>query len=217
MYSTSPGSRCPISAMLLRTASSLGTLPRCAHLLTCAQDQDLMCGPGIVAGSVMNPLTRTHDYGGYNVLRRGFRTELVPVLPDSTKAVHCDTMNGNFVYIPHAITAVLGNLEGSFTHQFCDLDYGLRAAQAGFQVTIAPGYCGTCKPNSAKNTWRDETIPFRERWLNLVSPKGAPPLEWLTFVRRHYRWRWLFYLLSPYVKTILKYGITTKPHQKRPA
>jgi GT2 family glycosyltransferase len=128
---------------------------------------------------------------------------LEPVLPDTHNPLACDSMNGNFVLIPGEIVGVLGNLEKRFRHQIGDVDYGLRARAAGFDVVLAPGYFGWCSNNTSEGTWRDSSISFKKRWKDLMSPKGAPVSEWLLYTRRHYGWRWPLYFASPYVKTVL--------------
>ncbi len=175
----------------------------CQRLLACAQEWSLQHGPAIVLGSVKDPATHHRSYGGFVHKQRGLRMELTPVFPNDSVPTRCDTMNGNLVYVPRVIAQALGNLEYRFTHQLGDVDYGLRARKRGFDVLVAPGYFGECQSNPPAGTWRDKNLPFRERWANLMSPKGAPPREWLLFVRRHYGWRWPLYALSPYVQTAL--------------
>ncbi len=183
----------------------------CERLLGSVAAWEQERGPAIAAGSVLDPLTQEHAYGGFKMLRRGPKVQLRPVLPDPERSQLCDTTNGNFVYVPQKIAAALGTLEARFTHQLGDIDYGLRAGKAGFDVIVAPGYFGTCQPNSFAGTWRDRRLPFRERWQNLLSPKGAPPREWLLFVKRHYGVRWPIYAVSPYLMTLL----TSVPLRRR--
>ena len=173
------------------------------RLLATARAWERERGPAIVVGSVQDAGTGAHTYGGFTMQRHGLSMSLHPVLPDTQKPMACDSMNGNFVLIPSEIVAVLGNLEERFRHQIGDVDYGLRARAAGLDVVLAPGYFGYCSHNTSRGTWRDRSIPFRQRWKNLMSPKGAPVREWLLYTRRHYGWRWPLYFASPYAKTIL--------------
>jgi GT2 family glycosyltransferase len=124
-------------------------------------------------------------------------------------------MNCNFALIPHQVAEVVGNVERRYRHQFGDLDYGLRARRAGFEVVIAPGYIGECHPNSWAGSWRDPNIPFARRWAQLTSPKGVPFPEWFLFTRRHYGWRWPYYSISPYLKTIVS-SLFTRNHMDTP-
>ncbi len=159
-------------------------------------------GPAIVVGSVHDAVTGAHTYGGFVMQRHGLSMSLQPIVPDAHHSLACDSMNGNFVLIPSEIVDVLGNLEVRFRHQIGDVDYGLRARAAGFDVVLAPGYFGCCSGNSNQGTWRDASLSFSKRWKNLMSPKGAPMGEWLLYTRRHYGWRWPLYFASPYVKTV---------------
>jgi GT2 family glycosyltransferase len=158
--------------------------------------------PPIIVGSLRDPQTGARSYGGYRVRRRGLTLKLEPVVPDVSRPLCCDTMNGNLVLIPASVAAALGNLDPGYTHQWGDLDYGLRAGKSGIPVFAAPGYFGECTDNSIANTWRDQSIPRSRRWSHLMSPKGAPPREWLRFTSRHFGWRWPFYAASPYLKTL---------------
>jgi len=174
-----------------------------ARLVQCEREWRTTHGPAMVVGSVQDAATGKHTYGGFVMRRRGLSMSLVSVPPDPVKPVACDTVNGNFVLVPKEVVAVLGNLEAGFRHQIGDVDYGLRARAAGFDVVLAPGYLGSCSSNSVAGTWRDRTQPFVKRWRNLMSPKGAPVREWLLYTRRHYGWRWPLYAMSPYLKTIV--------------
>lgn len=159
--------------------------------------------PAIIVGSMCDPETNKRTYGGFSKRENGLHYRLEPVNPHDDCAVRCETMNGNFTLIPRSIAEHLGNLDCAFRHQLGDLDYGLRATREGIPILVAPGYYGSCPDNSARGTWRDRSLPRRKRWEHLMSPKGAPIREWLTFTYRHYGWRWLLYALSPYVKVLL--------------
>lgn len=156
----------------------------------------------IVVGSTCSPVTGEHSYGGMKILRRGAKVEFIKIAPREDRPQFCDTMNGNIALIPSAVAQAVGNLDPRYHHHFGDLDYGLRARSAGFRIVIARGYLGECGNNSSSGTWRDTSLSLKKRWANLLSPKGQPPTEWARFTWRHYGWRWLHYLLSPYLKTI---------------
>jgi GT2 family glycosyltransferase len=172
------------------------------RITVCARRWLAASGPAIVVGSTKSPDSGMHSYGGIAMRADGFALKLEKVTPGESLPIGCDTMNGNVVLIPSEIAAVVGNLDESFHHQFGDLDYGLRARRAGFKVVVAPGYAGECLSNSSSGTWRDSGLTFKKRWKNLTSPKGVPLGEWLIFTRRHYGWRWPYYAISPYLKTI---------------
>lgn len=171
--------------------------------------------PAIVVGSMRSPVTGEHSYGGYVKHTHGLVVWSDAVIPLSSTSVPCDTMNGNFALIPKEIAEVVGNIEKGFRHQFGDFDYGLRAKMAGFEVVVAPGYIGECPTNSNVQTWRDPSASFAQRWKSLMSPKGVPVRDWLLYTRRHLGWRWFYYAVSPYLKTITSSVFSKKA--KRPA
>ena len=159
--------------------------------------------PTIVVGSTRSPLTGAQSYGGFLKRTSGPVFQLEMIAAHWSRALPCDTMNGNFVLVPSEVVAKVGNLERRFQHQFGDLDYGLRAKSAGFDLLVMAGYAGDCFDNPCAGTWRDQTISLARRWRHLMSPKGVPLMEWTFFVRRHFGWRWSHYALSPYVKTLV--------------
>lgn len=173
-----------------------------SRIIACARAWLAQGSPAIVVGSMRSPQTGECSYGGLAKLSHGLGIRFEKIVPHSSASRRCDTMNGNCALIPRAIAESVGNIEARFCHQFGDLDYGLRAKNAGFDVVIAPGYAGECLPNSRRGTWRDSSITFRKRWKILMSPKGVPIQEWLLFTSRHYGWRWVYYVLSPYLTTI---------------
>jgi GT2 family glycosyltransferase len=173
------------------------------RLTACAHGEAESLGAAIVAGSIRDPHTGERSYGGLRKRASRFRLDFIPLAPDNREPVRCDTMNGNFTLIPAFVAERLGNLDGAFSHQLGDFDYGLRATEAGIPVILAPGYYGRCSDNPACGTWRDRSQPLSRRWRHVLSPKGAPIREWPLYTRRHFGWRWPLYALSPYIKTIL--------------
>jgi GT2 family glycosyltransferase len=167
--------------------------------------------PAIMVGSARSPASRKLSYGGYKVRKSGLSLRFDLVKPHPQKVIPCDTMNGNLVLIPAEVAKRIGNLEERFRHQFGDLDYGLRAKQAGFPILVAPGFLGHCAENSPAGTWKDQRTTFMRRWSNLLSPKGVPFREWILFTQRHYGWRFPVYALSPYLKTIVSSLLHPRP------
>lgn len=179
--------------------------PNALRILIACADAEMAKGkPAIIVGSVSDPKTGARTYGGFRRQIDGLRVHFPAVEPDPSVPLPCDTMNGNFTLIPAAAAKAVGNLDAIFRHQIGDMDYGLRAKKAGFNVLMAPGYCGVCTSNSDQKTWRDPAMTRKQRWTHLMSPKGAPPREWFTFTRRHYGWRWLHHAILPYLKTLLR-------------
>jgi GT2 family glycosyltransferase len=172
------------------------------RLIVCAESALTAGKAAIVAGSTRSTKSGKQSYGGLAMRKRGAVVRFDLIEPDPFAVRRCDTMNANFALIPAEIARVVGNLDARFHHQFGDLDYGLRAGWAGFDLVVAPGFVGTCSENSVRGTWRDLDATLRVRWKDLLSPKGVPLKEWLLFTRRHYGCRFPHYAASPYLKTV---------------
>lgn len=187
------------------------------RLISLAREELKSGVPTIVTGSTRSPLTGKQSFGGFLKRTRGLVLNLEMIEAHPSRSIPCETMNGNFALIPAEITSVLGNIEERFQHQFGDLDYGLRARRAGFEVVVMPGYVGDCFSNQFTGTWRDSALSFPKRWRHLMSPKGVPIKEWVLFTHRHFGWRWLHYALSPYVKTIVSSLLPKNPWRRAKA
>ena len=155
----------------------------------------------IVIGSTCEEGQDALSYGGWEVSRGRFslmRWYKTPAATGQWKT--CDTMNGNCVLIPRAVVKVVGNIDPGYTHGMGDMDYGLRAKQAGCQIVVAPGFHGYCSANDGAGLWTDTTLPLLERWKRLLGPKGLPMREWKIFTRRHAGGLWMINWLWPYLK-----------------
>lgn len=160
----------------------------------------------IVAGSARDPKTGMHTYGG---VVRSSRIHPIKyrLLEPEDRPIQCDTMNGNCVLIPRAVVARVHNLSAEFQHALGDFDYGLRARKAGCTVWIAPGFMGTCAWNDITGGFLDTRSPLRKRWQHMMSNKGLPPGEYLTYARRHAGKLWPFFWILPYLKVVLGLSI----------
>lgn len=101
----------------------------------------------IIVGSVCDPKTGEHSYGGYVRKSLWHPVRLKQVLVDGS-IQECHTMNGNCVLIPRLIAQDVGNLAAEFNHMFGDIDYGFRAKKKGHRIWAAPDYIGTCPPHA---------------------------------------------------------------------
>lgn len=155
----------------------------------------------IVVGSTRDPDTGRTTYGGLR--RAGGARRLhfeVLVEPDAPggEPRECETMNTNCVLVPCDVVARIGFFNKTFTQSFADIDYGLRARQAGCSVWVAPGTVGTCARNPPL-----ERLPLRQELRRLTALKGGlPPREWVTFARDWAGPLWPVYALSPYVRRL---------------
>lgn len=165
----------------------------------------------IVVGAVTNPTSGEVSYGGYR--RDGKPLDLERLAPNG-HVQPVDTMNGNVVLVPSAVRAAIGPPDLTFSHNMADMDFAFRARSAGFGVVLASRAVGRCETNTAKQRWRDPSVPLRERWALVRSFKGLPPREWWTFTRRHTGFWWPRYLLSPYVRAVTA-GLTLRGRSVR--
>jgi GT2 family glycosyltransferase len=157
--------------------------------------------PLIVIGSTCEEGQEALSYGGWEVSRGRFALMRWYKTPPATDHwTTCDSMNGNCVLVPRAVVKVTGNIDPGYTHGMGDMDYGLRAKQAGCQIVVAPGFHVYCSANDGAGLWTDTTLPLLERWQKLLGPKGLPLQEWKLFTRRHAGGLWVINWLWPYVK-----------------
>lgn len=157
----------------------------------------------ILIGSTRNPATQELTYGGVvgSSSLLPFRYEPVP--PSKDRLLPCDTMNGNFVFIPAAAARRVGNLDPVYEHAMGDTDYGLRARRLGVRLYVLPGFVGECGRNPAAGGFRDKSLPLSVRWRRIRQPKGLPFRSWLHFTRRHGGRLWPLYFLWPYLKVVM--------------
>lgn len=141
-----------------------------------------------------------HGQRTYGGLRRGSRPlQFLPVEVASC-TVPCDTSNGNVVLVPRSVVLAVGSVDPIFPHAMGDIDFGLRATAAGFEVVQAGGFVGRCEGNPP-------AVPAataRERLRRRRSVKQLPPAAWWTFCRRH-AGPWVVpYFAKPYLEAVLK-------------
>lgn len=160
-------------------------------------------GLALVVGSTRDAVTGRHSYGGERV-RSAARPLSFVLVPPSSQCQEVETFNGNVVLLPAAVVRQVGLLDPAFEHAMGDIDYGLRARKQGVRLLLAPGFQGACSNNPLNGTFRDVSLPFRKRWLQLLSRKGLPWRSWLVMTRRHAGWRWPAYFAWPYVKVLLE-------------
>ena len=159
--------------------------------------------PAVIVGTTQDAPGGTPTYGG---LRRKsvWRPLTHTLVFAQTAPASCETMNGNCVLIPNEAAKRLGNLEASFVHSMGDIDYGLRASNAGFPLMVLPGYVGLCSHNPISNTFMDARLSLSQRWSKITGEKGLPMKQRYILVRRHGGWVWPFVYVWPYIKVIFR-------------
>ncbi|MEL6495367.1 MAG: glycosyltransferase family 2 protein [Cyanobacteria bacterium J06623_7] len=158
----------------------------------------------IVVGSTQDPLTGKPTYGGAVKSKRWYSNKL-EFLEPGNELQECDTMYGNCVFIPRAVAQKVGNIDSAYVHSLGDIDYGLRARQAGCTVWAAPGFVGTCAQNAVAGSWIDPNLSVRQRLKKVVQVKNFPFSPWTAFTKRHSGSFWFFFWCLPYIRAIIGY------------
>ncbi len=157
----------------------------------------------IVVGSTIEPTSRAVTYGGFK-RRRGFGMSFVRVAP-APKPQLIDAFNGNIVLVAKVAYEALGGIDGGFAHSMADLDYGLRAKVQGLSPVLAPGVQGDCTNDHRHAYLEDPQMSFRARIRSLEERKNVPISSRLRFLKRHCRFAWPAFVLSPYVRIAVRH------------
>jgi GT2 family glycosyltransferase len=124
-------------------------------------------------------------------------------------------MEGNCVLIPDAIARQVGNIDTALVHNRGDFDYGLRAAQLGYGIWVAPGLYATCERDAVE--WRTPRLPLRHRLGALHESKYALDQKVLV-ARSHYGPLWFLAPLAVYAYIFLSHPfglLFSQRHTKR--
>lgn len=153
----------------------------------------------VIVGKTVSPSTQAVTYGGFCVNDGLSKLSFRRMREDEPIA---RTMNGNLVLLPARARDDIGLLSERYTHTFGDIDYGLRATEAGYKIFQAPNPVGFQEYNvEAKK--KIATLN-RANWrFILLHPKGLPWREWLYFCRRHGGMLWPVNFVGRYAKLIV--------------
>lgn len=155
-----------------------------------------------IIGATTAPGRDEITYSGYYRSNRFHPGMVEKITTFDGAPVKCDTMNGNFVLIPRAITDVLGPIDNSFIHGYGDFDYGYRINQIGGETWIAPNPIGECAANDLRKLDL-RGLTLREKWSKINSPFGLPFKSWTLFMYRHGGIMGLIILLGIYGKKLV--------------
>lgn len=147
----------------------------------------------IAVASIADSVTREANYGGVS-MRKGILS------PADTEI--CDTFTANCVLVPRAVYKELGVFHDAYTHAMGDTDYGIQARRKGISILKSTRFLGTCGSNPVENTWRDKSLPRKERLRLLQTTKGLPFREWLAFTQRNFGFRWPYYAVAPILRIL---------------
>ena len=128
-------------------------------------------------------------YGGIerasSILPWKFR--MVPPLPDAPR--ECDTLNGNFVFIPAKVAQRTGGIDQAFVQMHADLVLGLTARRFGARVWVMPGHAGICEANTTgRKNWKAPGLSITERLRIMQHPLGYPLGPNVAYARRFGLW-----------------------------
>ncbi|MBF7012798.1 glycosyltransferase family 2 protein [Novosphingobium resinovorum] len=170
-----------------------------AQLFNFQKEMEAAHGPKVISvGKVVDPDTSKVTYGGFTVVPGLSRLRFVRS-PDNGKP--CDTMNGNCVLIPAQAVAEVGILSEKYRHHTGDIDYGLRARNAGYQLFQSREPVGRTHFNHIAHA-KVSTLTWANRKFIFTHPKGIPVGEWLHFCRSHGGWMWPVNFAVRYAKIL---------------
>lgn len=153
--------------------------------------------PGaILVGAVRDGLHGGISFSAYRRLGR-HPLRLRSVVPGGAPQA-VDTMNGNVVLVPSTAAQRIGGIDGGFSHGLADIDYGLRACDAGVPVVLGSGTFGECPPTPDRWYPRDYAT-VRAAWRGFIGIKGGGhPRSLVRILRRHAPVMWVLYLARTY-------------------
>ncbi len=140
------------------------------------------------------------SYSGYDVQPSPFAFKLRRIFPDPYSLKRIQTFNGNIVYVSKSVVDSIGINDGAFFHNLGDVDYGLRAKQAGIDVFLLPGTLGVCESNQEKRRqgYGSRKLSLVQQWRKVNTHHGLPFASWLRFTRRHSGAWWPIHFILPY-------------------
>lgn len=150
----------------------------------------------IVVGRTIDPHSREVSYGG--LVRAGAISRLNFRFLTGQE-VSCDTMNGNCVLIPAIAANEVGINSESYRHAFGDIDYGLRARRAGYEIVELKEPVAQQEANKKFEASISTLTPNNWRFV-LTDAKGIPWREWLLFCREFGGPLWVVNFLVRYLK-----------------
>ncbi|MEI6446554.1 MAG: glycosyltransferase [Actinomycetes bacterium] len=151
--------------------------------------------PEAIAVGAMRDLDGELSYSGVRFTSRWHPLRFERVEPGEAP-IEVEAMNGNLVLVPARIASSIGGVDGGFSQQAGDFDYGIRARAAGAVLLLAPGTLGVCPRNEPT----PEPAGLKARWRRLNDPVGLANRDQLRFIRRHGSWVRPMLLVVPYIQ-----------------
>jgi GT2 family glycosyltransferase len=155
-------------------------------------------GYKLAVGYTTSPVSGLVTYGGLK-RKRGFSRIAFEKTSDNKDQIV--SMNGNCVLISKRIYDSLGLLDSRYQHSFGDIDYGLRAIKAGYDIQISSKPVAFMESNNTAYSETKKLNPV-ELFSVMRDPKGVPLWEWLHFTRTHAGFIWPLNFLYRYLKML---------------
>lgn len=154
----------------------------------------------------------TISYSGYNAVRSPFAFRLKRIEPDATVVKPVSTFNGNIVLIGRGVVDAIGLNDPNFFHNLGDVDYGLRARQAGIPILLLPETLAACESNAAKvqSGYGSPHLSVVAQWRKVNTHHGLPFRSWWRFTRRHSGNWWPLHFLLPYRHLVKFWNVAPK-------
>lgn len=129
-----------------------------------------VCG---IVGSTKAVNGEQCTYGGRD------RAEVL-VIPNG-RLQKCQWANWNCFLAGREVIQRIGIIDGKYQHAWGDYDYSYRMEKAGVPLYVAADYIGRCDKNPKTGTYRDHTLPRKERLKKFFSPKGMPFYSYMRY------------------------------------
>ena len=127
------------------------------------------------------------------------------LLKPSDEVKQADTFNCNCVLVCKDVFLDVGLTDKKLKHSMADYDYGMMMRKKGYIIINGKGYSGKCSDNDISGSWRDTSLPAKERIAKKESPKGLPAGDWFYFVKKNYGLLpAIYHSITPYVRIALK-------------
>lgn len=88
------------------------------------------------------------------------------------KLQKCNLANWNCFLVDEEVIKNVGIIDPNYAHSYGDYDYSMMMQRKGYDIYVAHEFIGECDRNSKKGTFKDRTLPRRERLRRFFSPKG---------------------------------------------
>ncbi len=137
---------------------------------------------GIVVGAFHSPCLNRLAYSGFDWPDRSSLLIVRLRAPNGTLQ-RTEGFHGNFAAVPRNARQRIGPVDGRWPHNYADVDYALRAGDAGVDIWLLPRTVGECDPDSPP--WNDRRTPALARLRSIVGRKQLPVRAHWRLHRRH--------------------------------